>query len=565
MDARIKKLIDDGTKLFTDRQSAGILSLWQETAENFYPERADFTLTMNSGADFASHLTTSYPLIARRTLGDAFGSMLRPVNTESLSKGVWFSLRAKREEQETDNTAKAWLEWATGVQYRAMYDKDSQFTRATKEGDHDFATFGQCVLSLELNRNNPKGPSLLYRCWHIRDVVWAENHAGRINEKHRVWKPTLRQAMKTFGAKCHQNIQTKVKESPHERVEFRHVVLDAEDYQDGKKWRAPYVSVWFDVTNGGHVMEEIASHSRVYIIPRWRTIPQCQYSHSPAAIVALPDARLIQAMTLTLLDAGEKFANPPLVATQEAVRSDINHYPGGLTWVDAEYDEKLGEALRPLYQPNAGQGLNTALELAAMVREQINKAFFLDSLSLPPAAQGDKMTATEVGMRVSEWIRRALPLFEPMEMDYNGQLCEETFDLLMRNGAFGSVKDIPQSLRGQDLEFRFESPIHEAADRKAGQKLLEVVALTSNVATLDPSVAQIPDFKTAFRDALTGIGSPAKWQRSEEQVAQIEQAQAEAEATAAALATIEPAAKAAADLGSASKSFSEAAAIPAPV
>ena len=32
-----------------------------------------------------------------------------------------------------------------------------------------------------------------------------------------------------------------------------------------------------------------------------------------SALIALPDARLIQAMTLTMLDAGERAANPPMV------------------------------------------------------------------------------------------------------------------------------------------------------------------------------------------------------------------------------------------------------------
>jgi hypothetical protein len=40
------------------------------------------------------------------------------------------------------------------------------------------------------------------------------------------------------------------------------------------------------------------------------------------------------------------------------------------------------------------------------------------------------MTAYEVGQRIQEYIRGALPLFEPMEMEYNGALCERTFEIL---------------------------------------------------------------------------------------------------------------------------------------
>jgi hypothetical protein len=53
-------------------------------------------------------------------------------------------------------------------------------------------------------------------------------------------------------------------------------------------------------------------------------------------------------MTYTLLEAGEKVTNPPLVVTQDVVRSDVAMYAGGLVWVDRDYDERLGDAVRPL-------------------------------------------------------------------------------------------------------------------------------------------------------------------------------------------------------------------------
>ena len=42
-----------------------LLSLWQNIADNFYPERAEFTLSRTLGEEFADHLSTSYPVLAR--------------------------------------------------------------------------------------------------------------------------------------------------------------------------------------------------------------------------------------------------------------------------------------------------------------------------------------------------------------------------------------------------------------------------------------------------------------------------------------------------------------------
>src|SRR5687768_6645172 len=86
-----------------------LMSLWQETADNFFVERADFTTSRNLGADFGSHLMSSYPLIVRRDLGNAFETMLRPKGKE------WFHMGVEDEDSRGDNDAKRWLEWIAGI------------------------------------------------------------------------------------------------------------------------------------------------------------------------------------------------------------------------------------------------------------------------------------------------------------------------------------------------------------------------------------------------------------------------------------------------------------------
>jgi hypothetical protein len=85
-------------------------------------------------------------------------------------------------------------------------------------------------------------------------------------------------------------------------------------------------------------MEEVSQWNREYSIERWQTVSGSQYAYSPATIVALPDARLLQAMTYTLLHAGEKIVDPPLIATEDVVRSDVALYAGGITWIDRDYE-----------------------------------------------------------------------------------------------------------------------------------------------------------------------------------------------------------------------------------
>jgi hypothetical protein len=502
-----KDLVEMGQGLFTKRSS--LLLLWQEIAENFYPERADFTYQRYLGMDFAAHLMTSYPVLCRRDLGDQLGTMLRPTAKE------WAHIVPVDTRLE-DNDTKRWLEWASGLMRRAMYDPDSLFTKATKQADHDFATFGQAVMSVRLNRNND---TLLYNTWHLRDVAWFENADGKIGGVFRKWKPSARDLKRLFGSKVHQQIDQMLGQNkPLEEVDCMHMIVDAELFDGAAKGR-PYWSIYYDVTHQ-HEMEAVPVWNPEYAIPRWFTVSGSQYANSPAVVAALPEARLIQAMTYTLLEAGEKVVNPPMIATQDVVRSDVAVFAGGMTWVDRDYDERLGEALRPMNID--AKGMPLGVEMQKDSRGMIAQAFFLNKLSMPN--RGPEMTAYEVGQRIQEYIRGALPIFEPMEMEYNGRICKLTFDLLRRAGAFGHEDLMPQKLRGTALQFRFESPLHDAIEQQKGQKFLEMKQLVAEAIAMDQNVAAIPDVMTALRDALEGVQVPAEWMRSKTTVEQMRQA-----------------------------------------
>lgn len=520
MDA--KELAECGHELFAKRSS--LMLLWQEIAEQFYPERADFTYRRTLGTDFAAHLSTSYPLMCRRELGDQIGVMLRPTAKE------WFKIAPTDPARET-NQAKRWLEWAAGTMRRAMYDRKSNYTRASKEADHDFASFGQYVKQIRLNRNRD---ALLYQTHHLRDCAWKENEEGGIGMFFRKWKPTCRDMKRLFGDKVHSEvIDALLKNKHNQEVECFHMMVEADLYNENARG-FPYWSIYYDLDHH-HTIEAVPVPSQEYSISRWQTVSGSQYAFSPAAIAGLPDGRLIQAMTYTLLEAGEKATNPPMVATDDVVKSDVSIYAGGITWVDRDYDERLGDAVRPLVQDKSG--IPFGADMVRDSRAMLMQAFYLNKLNLPERAP--EMTAYEVGQRIQEYIRGAMPIFEPMETECNGQDCEMTFDVLLRNGAFGSPNDMPKELRGAELHFRFESPLHDAIEQAKGQRFIEMSQYIATAIQLDQTASALPDAKAALRDVLMGIGAPAKWIRDEVTVKQMEEQFAQEQAAAKQLALMQ--------------------------
>jgi hypothetical protein len=276
MKQRVQDVVRMGDKLFSARSP--IMSLWQVQAENFHVMRADFTRQRYFSEEFGSYLMTGFPARCHRDLTNAFSAMLRPRDQQ------WFHARTDNELVNEDRDAKAWLEWASKTQKRAMYDRRAGFVRATKEGDGDFAGFGNAVITREICDYE----HLLYRCWHLRDVAWDDSVTGQVNQVHFNWRPEARQLQEYARSKNWQ-ISTKVAELKNEQaftqISCRRVVLPADEYDlDKTKQRdLPWVSIYVDVENQT-VLEEVPLRTFPVTIPRWEragTLFGTQYGFSP--------------------------------------------------------------------------------------------------------------------------------------------------------------------------------------------------------------------------------------------------------------------------------------------
>lgn len=506
---RCKELTAIGDKLFGSR--ASLESLWQDIAENFHPERADFTTTHSLGNEFASHLMTGFPAVQLRELADQLAGMLRPRSR------LWAKLTASNAQINDDSASQQWLEAASERQRKAMYAAKAQFLRATKTSDYDFVAFGQAVILPSLNRDRD---GLLYRAFHLRDTAWYEGSDGAIESVHRKEKRCARDLVKYFPKTVSEEVRNIAEKEPYREYECRHIVVPADQYEyEGKSKntdRFPFVSIWIDKDNDT-ILEEVPQTRLGYVIPRWRLGAFGQYATSPCTMLALPDGRLLQQMTLSLLEATEKAATPPMIATIDAVRTDMQTFAGGVTWVDKEYDEKLGEALRPLNQDM--RGLQFAEKMLGDVREMLKGIFFLNKINLPEI--GHDMTAFETRKRVEEYVRSALPLFEPMEVENNAAICNETFGILVENNGFGPAQEMPEALRGADVHFEFESPLQATAERVKADAFMQAVPLVESAMKLDPDAGLMMDVKQALSDALDGVEAPKNWKLDRKVVEQL--------------------------------------------
>lgn len=509
MRQRVLDLVRIGDSLFAKR--APLMSLWQTQAENFYPMRADFTTTRYVGEEFGSYLMTGRPARCHRDLKNAFSAMLRPRGQQ------WFHAATDSELVNEDRDAKIWLDWASKAQRLAMYDRRASFVRATKQGDGDFAAFGNAVITREVCNYE----HMLYQAWHLRDVAWEEGVTGAIDTVHFHWKPQARQQIQKFG-KGKLGVSPKVtaltNEEQFKEIKCRRIILPVDEYDlpakttHGKK----YVSVYVDIENE-HILEEVALRTFPVTIPRWEfggAMYGNQYGYSPAVVYGLPDARLMQQVMLSMLEASEKATNPPMIAVGEAINGGVNLYASGITQADADYDERMGEVLRPVTMQM--EGIKFGAEQMERLEQGLDDAFYLSKIRFPSITK--EMTAFEASKLWDDFMRESLPLFEPVEVDYNASLCDGTFEDLLALGTFGAIEDMPQILRGRDINWQFDTPITVAANKALSGSFAAMMQTLTAGAQVDPTVVFNVDIDEATRDAIDGDGAPAKWVLPKDQV-----------------------------------------------
>ena len=516
-----KELIKQGDKLFEKKQP--LLSLWQDIADNFYPQRGDFTVSRTLGNEFCSHLMTSYPLIIQRSLANLMQQILQPIGSP------WQTLRLRYGHDELGQEAKIRLEKWSGIMRKAMYDPEAQYVRSTKELFPDCTAFGQGVLEIDFSL---KTQTMIYRTEHLRDFAWMENENRIIDTIYMKRKFTARALASLVGsAKVSQKVREALEKDPYQEFECMRCVMPSEYYAGEKKFKQPWTVVFME-RETCHILDEAGSITKKYVIPRMATVSGSQYGHSPCALIGLPAARALQTMMLTIIEAGEKAVDPPMLYNSRIIKTDLSLFAGGATRADLDEGQRLSDAMMPVVGDH--QGLRQGLELFQQVQREIMESFYLDKLSLPPD-DGVERTAFELAKRLQQTARDASPIFEPVMTEINAPICNDTFDILMSQGVFGRVEDFPEELIGQEVDFVFESPLLSIQEESKMQQLVSVIQATQAVAAIDPSTVNDMNWRTAFRDSLGGSGIPEAWIREQGEADEITAQQQEDQAEQAAI------------------------------
>lgn len=488
---------------------------YDDLARVMLPRRLGFAQTTVEGENRNEDIFDGTPMQAARGLANAIGGMMRP---EGLPR---IEMKTESDALNQMDEVKDWLADSDGKLKNAFNNPDARFRQASGEKDQDLVVFGTAAMFIGEAKNR-----LLFQSLHLRDVTPFFGESGIPEGMFLKRKLTVRQLISRFSE---NNLSSETKKlvtdnKIDQKIDVLHAVIPRSESKANALFARdlPFADFWIEI-EAKHELSVGGFHEFPFIIPRWDTTSGEDMGRSPG-MIALPDAETLQAMGETILIAGQRSADPPLMAPNDGSFDALNTFPGGLSY----YDVETAVAVRgnPFFSLESGTNLSISRDMQADSREQIFAAFFRNVLNLP--VRGPEMTATEVIQRKEEFIREIGPIFGRLETDDTSPTVERAFMILLRAGAFLPIPDI---LQGQNIRFDYDSPVKKirqqvdaAAARMWAQEIIEL-------SSVKPEALDLINADELGRFSAEALGIPHKIVNGTEQVNQIrEQRQQAAEA-----------------------------------
>jgi len=424
------------------------------------------------------------------------------------------------------------------------------FQHTIHEAFLSLGAFGTCCVLLEEGAKD----FLNFKEAVVGTFSICESNEGDIDTVYREWKWSARQAEQEWGrerlgANVRKALESKNPSDQDKEFTFIHAVYPRTSVTEGRSGNETSQEMGGDtvpepdVVEGQMVVPERRPIASIYVcVEDKQVILEDGYYEMPYAacrllksngeaygrgpsMQVLPNLKLINQMERAGLASLERAVDPSWLMSEDSNYRPDNR-PGGITYWDATNPAGKPEML----QTTARIDLNeTKLE---QIRERISRAWHVPMFHAlnNEFAQKRQKTAFEVEQMLQEKMADFSPMFTRITRELLGPLLERAFAMRLRSGR----AEPPPVDIGDELDFKITYTGEIALRIRAMQDkgTVQAAQLAGQFAQFAPSVLHVIDWEKRFRAMAKNLGVPSTDIRSEEEVAEIVQAQQEAEAEA---------------------------------
>jgi len=438
----------------------------------------------------------------------------------------WFELQVEGQNSwDQDLVVVQWLQTASDIIYSHYQREGAMLNLALHETYMDIGSFGTCVLNQEWDDD---ADGLLFAARPLQTCYFTENSKGKIDTVCRYFSWSIRQLKQEFG-QLPEGVM-KFADDEDKLIDVVHWVGPRKDRNTKKldSKNKHFASVWVSLSTHETLLES-GYDSFPYAVARWTKLAGEVYGRSPAK-KCLPDIKMLNQMERTILKAGQKQVDPPLILRNDAFMLPIKTAPGSLIFKEDEEAQ-----ITPLETKG---NLPWGEEKADQKRKFIQQCFYSDWIRMEK--ENVEMTAYEVQDRRDEKLRLLAPIFGRLVSELHGPMIARSYDLLNRHG---KIPKAPGIMAKSKLKIGYLSP---AAQAQSSSKALTISRFLNDLtplAQVNPDVFDAIDLDKAVQVYSHARGIPAIILRSPDDLAKLRDQKQKQQQMAQAAQTAEPISK----------------------
>ena len=523
-------------------------TLWQDIAELVLPRR-DFTIQRTKGDARHNRVFDSTAINANAQLAAGMESFLVNPRTK------WFELRTGDASLDASQEVQLWLQAVRDRLLSHFASRDSNFYPAVHEGFQDISAFGTMVHFIGEDKNGlPR-----FTARPLSEIFVREDDDGRVDVIYRKYTLTAKQTAQMFPDNTPEEVTKAIEKGDLSReFEFLHAVFPREVFDPSKAQTSdnmPFASKHFLLSGKakGQVVRESGFRELPFTVARWAKVAGEVYGRSPSMQV-LPDIRMLQKMSETVLKAAQKVVDPPLLVPDDGFLHPIRTMPGGLNYYRAETGAGTANpsGLVPL---QTGGQVQLGEQMIQIRQQAVQEAYMVrELLGLTNRGDSSPLKATEVVGRQQEALRQFAPILARMQDEFLIPAVDRAFAMMLRNG---ELPEAPAVLQGRDIEVRFVSQAATAQQASENDNLLNWLQQVLPILEVDANAAMNIDTDAFVRKAAEANNVPADVLVSREAVQQQRQQAAQQQQQAQLLEQLQQAGGAAGTLSDAANTISE--------
>lgn len=513
-DSRADEAIRRQEKMWADRSI--FEQHWREIAERILPRGDHFRVNRQPGDKHTEKVFDATGNLALDRFAAAMESMLTPRTQR------WHKLSIQDEKLNNDPAVRAYLDEVTQRLFNARYAPNANFASQANEVYISLGAFGTGGMFID----ESVGRGLRYRSIHLSELFVQENHQGVIDTVHRKFNFTARQAVQAFGIdRVSERIKTAYEKQPEQTFEFLHCVKPNEEIKPSRRdYRGMEFASYYISVADRDIVQEGGYRAMPYAVGRYVTGPKEIYGRSPAMTV-LPDIKMVNEMSKTVIRAAHKIIDPPLLLQEDGALQAFDLRPGALN-----YGGVNDQGQQVVHALQTGARVDIGLDMMEQRRKVINDAFLVTLFQI--LVDAPQMTATEAMLRAQEKGALLAPTMGRQQSEFLGPLIAREIEILAKAG---QLPPMPDALleAGGEVEIEYVSPLNRAQRAEEGVAIMRTLEAITPLAQFDPNVLSVFDPMAIARELADINGVPQKVLRTEEQIEAMEAQKAQAAQAAA--------------------------------